>query len=147
MRVVQADEVQHFFDSPKGHRSQWGREFLLLLWIKLGSNYCHGAEGVQLVQKTRGIRVLCRSRKVWYYFLGEIRSHLGNNVIGRWKIFKFLCALPFKLSTLQKWRRFHVQHPYIYSHNFLKVITYFWLHIWTVSVYCTAFLFCYAKCL
>lgn len=96
---MQAEEVQNFFDSSKGHRSQWRREFLLLLWIKLGSNYCHGAEGVQLAQQTRGILVLCRSRKVWYYFLGEIESHLGNNVIGSWKILIFLCALIFNLSA------------------------------------------------
>lgn len=139
MRVAQAKEGQGFFDSPKGHRWQRGWEFLLLLWIQLGSNYCRGAEGVQPVQKTRGICVLCRSRRVWCGFLGDIQSHLGNNVTGRWKIFTFLCALPFKLSTLQTWRRFHVQHPYIYSHNFLKVISYFWLHRWTVSVCCTAF--------
>lgn len=91
-----------FSDSPKGHKSQWGREFLLVLWIKLGSNYCHGAEGVQLVQKSGGIRVLCRWRKVLKCYLGEIQSYLGNNVIGSWKIFMFLCALIFKLSSLRK---------------------------------------------
>lgn len=44
-------------------------------WVAIN---CPGAEGVQLVQRTRGTRVLCRSRKAGYYFLQEIQSHPGQ---------------------------------------------------------------------
>lgn len=45
---------EHFLTVLRVTNHSGEREFLLVLWIKPGGNYCHGAGGVELVQESGG---------------------------------------------------------------------------------------------